>query len=380
MKGLGAPSRFTTVWGGQPRFITDAPQGGSLTNETPLRLRSGLTNTEGAYINSSERAHLYLAGPVSFIHTGLSQSEIYFHGNVHFTGGITNETGGAICFRIHGPNEWIEGLGINLSSNFSIDWGGELHISAPTNNWTALHAYKNSVVCHGTNVLAKGKPVRMGATGVYLSNASKLDLNGFDQSIGRFYMGWTPAEYPTYYTSIASAAPAMLEIATDTANNDIVQVRVTGAAGLKFNAAGSITFTNQTSSTLGTLEVARGTVRFAEGSGWTAVTNIVLSGGTLAVGEGAGAKAFGSAQDMSDALLTVVSTNAPTLSIAENERPTVNMLMVVEENGKEVWKNPGVYGGPEACLSDYYTLGWISGAGTLRVRHSISGGTMLIIR
>ncbi len=41
MKGLGAKSRFTTVWGGQPRFITDAPQGGSLTNETPLRLRSG---------------------------------------------------------------------------------------------------------------------------------------------------------------------------------------------------------------------------------------------------------------------------------------------------------------------------------------------------
>ena len=380
MKGLGAPSRFTTVWGGQPRFITDSPVGGSLTNETPLRLRSGLTNTEGAYINSSERAHLYLAGPVSFIHTGLSQSEIYFHGNVHFTGGITNETGGAICFRIHGPNEWIEGLGINLSSNFSIDWGGELHISAPTNNWTALHAYKNSVVCHGTNVLAKGKAVRMGATGVYLSNASKLDLNGFDQSIGRFHMGWTPAEYPTYYTSIASAAPAMLEIATDTVNNDIVPLKVTGAAGLKFNAAGSITFTNFTSATTGTLEVDRGTVRFAAGSGWIATTNIVLSGGTLAVAPGAGATAFGSAQDTSDALLTVVETNAPTLSIAAGERPTVNMLMVVGENGKETWKNPGVYGGPEAGLSDYYTLGWISGTGTLRVRHSVSGGTMLIIR
>ena len=368
MKGLGAKSRFTTVWGGQPRFITDAPQGGSLTNETPLRLRSGLTNTEGAYINSSGNAHLYLAGPVSFIHTGLTQSEIYFHGNVHFTGGITNETGGTICFRIHGPNEWIEGPGIKLSSNFSIDWGGELHFSAPTNNWTELLAYKNSVVCHGTNVLAKGKTVRMGATGVYLSNASKLDLNGFDQSIGRFYMGWTPASYPTYYTSLASATPAMLEIATGTAYNDIVPLKVTGAAGLKFNAAGSLTFTNFTSATTGTLEVDRGTVR------------VVLAGGTLAVAPGAGATAFGSAQDVSAALLTVVSTNSPTLSIAAGERAAVDMLAVVEEGGKVKWKDPGVYGGPDAGLSASRTVDWISGTGTLRVRHGISGGTMLIIR
>ena len=350
MKGLGAPSRFTTVWGGQPRFITDAPQGGSLTNETPLRLRSGLTNTEGAYINSSGNAHLYLAGPVSFIHTGLTQSEIYFHGNVHFTGGITNETGGMLCFRMHSGNEWIEGKGMHLSKEFYVDYGGNLNISAPTNNWTMLASYKAVIVCHAANVLAKGKAVRMGGTGVYLANTSKLNLNGYDQS------------------------------ATDAANNDVVQVRFTNAAGLRFDAPGSLTFTNQTSSTKGTLQVNSGTVRFAAGSGWIATTNVVLAGGTLAVAPGAGATAFGSAQDVSAALLTVVSTNSPTLSIAAGERPTVNMLMVVGENGKETWKNPGVYGGPEAGLSDYYTLGWISGTGTLRVRHSISGGTMLIIR
>ena len=110
------------------------------------------------------------------------------------------------------------------------------------------------------------------------------------------------------------------------------------------------------------------------------MTNVVLAGGTLAVDAGAGAKAFGSAQDTSDALLTVVSTNSPTLSIAAGERPSVNMLAVVEEGGKVTWKNPGVYGGPEAGLSAYNTLGWISGSGTLRVRHGISGGTMLILR
>ena len=70
MKGLGAKSRFTTVWGGLPRFVTDSPAGGSLTNETPLRLRSNLTNQEGAYINSSNKAYLYLTGLVSFIGPG----------------------------------------------------------------------------------------------------------------------------------------------------------------------------------------------------------------------------------------------------------------------------------------------------------------------
>jgi hypothetical protein len=382
MKGLGATSRFTTVWGGQPRFMTDSPVGGSLTNETPLRLRSNLTNQEGAYINSSANAHLYLAGPVSFVGTGLAynQSEIYFKGNVHFTGGVTNETGGSIYFRIGGANEWIEGAGFNSSSSLNIDYGGDFHISAPTNNWSILHPFKNTVICHGANVLAKGKTVQMGSTGVYLSNASKLDLNGFDQSIGRFCMGWTPADYPTYYTSITSAKPATLEIATDTVNNDLVQVRVTGAAGLKFNAAGSITFTNQTSSTVGTLEVARGTVRFAKDSGWTATTNIVLAGGTLAVGAGAGAKAFGSEQNKSDAILTVVSTNSPTLSIAANEQATVNMLAIVEEDGRIHEKNPGVYGGQSAGLSANQTLNWISGSGTLRVLRSALNGTMLIVR
>lgn len=380
MKGLGAPSRFTTVWGGQPRFITDAPQGGSLTNETPLRIRSGLTNQEGTYINSSGNAHLYLAGPVSFIHTGLTQSEISFHGNVHFTGGITNETGGMLCFRMNGANEWIEGKGLHLSKEFYVDYGGALNISAPSNDWTMLASYKATIVCHGANVLAKGKAVRMGGTGDYLSNTSKLSLNGYDQSIGRFYMGWTPAEYPSNYTTVDSSTPAMLEIATDTAYNDLVPLKVTGAAGLKFNAAGSLTFTNFTSTTTGTLEVDRGVVCFARGSGWTATTNVVLAGGTLAVAPGAGATAFGSEQDVSAALLTVVSTNSPTLSIAAGERPSVDMLAVVDEGGKVKWKGPGIYGGPSAGLSARNTLDWISGSGTLHVRHGISGGTMFIIR
>ena len=193
-------------------------------------------------------------------------------------------------------------------------------------------------------------------------------------------MGWTPAEYPNNYTTVDSSTPAMLEIATGTAYNDLVPLKVTGAAGLKFNAAGSLTFTNFTSATTGTLEVDRGTVRIARGSGWTATTNVVLAGGTLAVAPGAGATAFGPRQGASDALLTVVATNTPTLSVAAGEQATVNMLAVVEADGRVHEKNPGVYGGPDAGRPAYYTLSWMSGTGTLFVRRSALNGTMLILR
>ena len=126
--------------------------------------------------------------------------------------------------------------------------------------------------------------------------------------------------------------------------------------------------------------MSKGTVRFARDAGWTAVTNIVLAGGMLAVDAGAGATAFGPQQGKSDAIMTVVSTNSPTLSIAAGEQATVNMLAIVEEGGRIHEKNPGIYGGPEAGLSANNTLSWISGSGKLKVLRSALNGTMLILR
>ena len=386
MKGLGAKSRFTTVWGGQPRFITSSPAGGSLTNETPLRLHSNLTNQEGAFINSANNAHLYLAGPVAFHATGLSQSEIYFHGNVHFSGGITNETEHSLCFRMAGGNNWIEEKPIRITKTFQFDYGTTFNLAATNNYWNLMHVLKATIRCHCAHALAEGRPVQFGMVNrVYYSTPmATLDLNGCDQSVSRIYPAWNGSEtegglnWGAAYGLVKSDAPAMLELTGSDAT--LFSVKFQGAAGLHMNGTGSFTFTNVLSNTTGELKVSKGTVRFRNGAGWTSVTNIVLAGGTLAVDAGAGAKAFGPAQDTSDALLTVVSTNSPTLSIAAGERPSVNMLAVVEEGGKVTWKNPGVYGGPEAGLSAYNTLNWISGSGTLRVRHGISGGTMLIIR
>ena len=385
MKGLGAKSRFTTVWGGLPRFVTDSPAGGSLTNETPLRLRSNLTNQEGAYINSSNKAYLYLTGLVSFIGPG-GQSEIYFKGNVHFAGGITNETNHGLCFRMAGGNNWIEGKPMRLTKTFQQDYPSVLNIAVTNNYWEQLYPMKATIRCHCDYALAVGRPVYFGAVNsvFYSTPMAAIDLNGYNQSVSRIYPAWTGYEtvgghnWAATYGLVTSATPATLEI-TGT-ENTIFPVKFEGAAGLHMNGTGSFTITNKLSNTTGELKVSKGTVRFARDAGWTAVTNIVLAGGTLAIDAGAGAKAFGSAQDTSDALLTVVSTNSPTLSIAAGEQATVNMLSVVEEGGKVTWKNPGVYGGSEAGLPANQTLNWISGSGTLRVRRSISGGTMLIIR
>ena len=211
-----------------------------------------------------------------------------------------------------------------------------------------------------------------------------IDLNGYNQSVSRIYPAWTGYEtvgghnWAATYGLVTSAKPATLEITgTETT---VFPVKFEGAAGLHMNGTGSFTITNKLSNTTGELKVSKGTVRFARDAGWTAVTNIVLAGGTLAVDAGAGAKAFGSAQNKSDALLTVISTNTPTLSIAAGEQATVNMLAIVEEDGRIHEKNPGVYGGPAAGLSANQTLSWISGSGTLFVRRSALNGTMLIVR
>ena len=379
MKGLGAPSRFTTVWGANPRFITSSPSGGSLTNETPLRLHSGLTNTEGAYINSSSNAKLYLAGKVAFVASGsISQPEMYFHGETHFIGGVTNESTKYTSWRIVNNHVWIEGDGIRQNVSLIVDYGGTVHIAAPSNSWTQLQGYKNAFMCHGTNVLAKGKPVCMSSdTQVYRSSATVLDLNGYGQSVSRFYPGWSVKSYPEIFTTLRSATPAMLEIAADTAYDDVLPVKVTGAAGIKFNAAGSLTFTNFTASTTGTLEVDRGTVRFAAGSGWTAATNVVLAGGTLAVGAGAGAKAFGPQQGKSAAWMTYTDG---TLEIAADEEATMCAVAVPKGNGHFRYLAPGVYGGAAAGLDAAHTLGWIAGGGRLRILRSGDSGTIIIVK
>ena len=285
-----------------------------------------------------------------------------------------------------GGNNWIEGKPIRLTKTFEQDYPTVLNIAVTNNYWELLHPLKATIRCHCDYALAVGRPICFGTvnSAFYATPMAAIDLNGYNQSVSRIYPSWTGYEttgnlnWASVYGLVKSETPASLEMTgTETT---IFPIKFEGAAGLHMNGTGSFTFTNKLSNTTGELKVSQGTVRFAKDSGWTATTNIVLAGGMLAVDEGAGAKAFGPQQDKSDALLTVISTNAPALRIAEGEQPTVNMLMVVEEGGKEVWKNPGVYGGPEACLSDYYTLGWISGAGTLRVRHSISGGTMFILR
>ena len=73
-------------------------------------------------------------------------------------------------------------------------------------------------------------------------------------------------------------------------------------------------------------------------------------------------------------------TAGGTATIPAGEQATVDMLSDVEGGGKGKWKDPGVDGGAGGSLTAYNTLNWISGSGTLRVRHGISGGTMLIIR
>ena len=375
MKGLGPKTRATTIDGCPPLFWSTPA--GCYTNETPLRIRGNVTGNNlslGSFINSTGgSSHLYLMGKVSYFGGG---SETYMNGNVHFLGGVTHEAGADVTWRIVGADDWLEGDGFRSTGALRFDYGGTFHIAAPSNEWSVINPYKCVIKCYGTNVMARGKPICMSdKNNVYRSSNTALDMNGYDQSVSRMYAGWTVKNYPETYTTLKSETMAMLEIATDAVNDDVLPLKVTGAAGIKFNAAGSLTFTNFTAETTGTLEVDRGTVRFAAGSGWIATTNIVLNGGTIAVASGAGAQAFGPEQGRSAAWMTRTDG---AMEIAAGEQPTVYVLAVSSGNGHFRYLAPGIYGGSSAGLDARHTLDWIAGGGTLRVLRDGSAGTIII--
>ena len=341
MKGLGPKTRATTINGCPPLFITSSA--GNHTNETPLRISGSVTGgaiSSGSFINNSSAGTLYLAGSVSYFG---GWAETYMNGNVHFLGGVTHETGSDVMWRIAGANDWLEGDGFHSAGALRFDYGGTFHITSPSNEWSEINPYKCVIKCYVAYAMARGKPMCMSNNNnVYRSSGTALDMNGYDQSISRMYAGWTVKSHPEIYTTVRSETPATLEFATDTVYDDVLPLKVAGAAGIKFNAAGSLTFTNFTASTTGTLEVDRGTVRFAAGSGWIATTNIVLNGGTLAVAPGAGAQAFGPSQGQSAAWMT---QTGGTLEVASGEEATVCALAVSKGNGHFRYLAPGVYGG-----------------------------------
>jgi hypothetical protein len=387
--GLGSPSREVTFSGSHPNFM-NATWGKPFTNYVPLRISSNNTTAKpGRYLQESGRTDciLYLAGPVTFYSVVTSQKNLYSRGHLHFLGGIIDDNSRELCFRMEGGDNWIEDKPINFSSPLTIDYESVLNIAATNNVWSTLHYYAAKIKCQNENVLAVDGEMKAGhGHNVYFRvPGGSLDLNGYNQKVKRFYIGWNPAStstnskgvpYYTGYTVVTSAVPASLQITGDA--SDVISVDFQGVAGLNYNGTGVLTLTNHTQTTLGELKVSQGRVNLSSGSGWIATTNVVVEGGILSVGKEVGARAFGQEQDASRANLWFSGSGV--LDIAEGERATVLTLTKINEDGTLKYCTPGVYGGADCAVAGVIKNDNITGAGVLYVRSTLKPSTLLIIK
>ncbi len=378
-KGLGASTRETWAVGFQPRFMTNEK---AMTNSVPLRIECTVTGDDKhSSINDDDSKYgLYQDGHVTYY--GGVDSETYLNGNVHYRGGLSHADNKGISLRFPHGNNWIEGdQGFSTTGTVAFDYNGTINLAATNNFWGVLTFYKATVKLHTTNTLAVGGAVKLGhfAAGVYLAKTAALDLNGFDQRISRLYTGFNRDQTTNNYATVKSEVPAVLEVAKTSVADDLVAIKFEGAAGLRFNAPGSITFTNHLSATTGILDVEQGTVRFAAGSGWVNVTNVVLgAAGTLAVGPGAGATAFGPGQGKSAADVSLAPGG--TFDIAAGETVAVHSVTQVETaETKRRYLNPGFYGAA-GTAGVAHVVDWVQGGGVLQVISSQASGTLFILR
>ena len=366
--GLGASNRFTTVNGAVPRIVRTEGMGNVqyVTNATPLRVSAATTQT-GYFTRSNYADHYWQEGAVRVF--GNENSSLYVYGNCHFSGGIVNEGTGQITLRVQLREMFVENSPILTSGILATDYDNTIHLNVAGNTWSTLGLLKSTLLCGAAGALDSTAAIRLGTNNqsFYAENMGTLDLGGFDQGCGRLYKQWNPwgtsKDWGKCYAMVTSAAPAQLEVKS--AEDDSVPLKVEGAAGITFNGTGSLSFTNFLSSTVGTLNVAKGTVRFETGAGWTATTNVVVGAeGRIVVGAGTGAPAFGPASGASAANLAVASGGV--IEIASGEQPTVKTLTLAD-GGSRVQQFPGVYGGVAAAGAVDYRVNWIEGAGTLRV-------------
>lgn len=370
--GLGADSREVILEGMIPRFnVID----GDIVNTVPLRVSNPDANVAHSAWARGYQHKAYVDGLVTFAG---NDEENYFPAETHFRGGIVKAGSGNVYFRPNSDYDvWIEEKPVTLSGGLYLDYARTLHLGSTNNSWTLVNPYKGGIKCHNPYVLATNGFLRMSDYNSWAKGTkTKLDLNGFDQKVTRFYVGWSSTDYATYFTTVDSAAPAVLEVASGTVYNDKVQARFLNAAGFRFNAAGSIEFGYQASETTGTLEALRGTVKLADGARWANTTNLVVgAAGKLDIDATAAANTFCADTGKSNARLKIATGGKVNLG-----RDVTVRTLTLSNGTEDSHLPPGIYGGPDAGLEKNRTLDCLTGSCKLTVQRYYKAGLLFVFR
>ena len=299
-------------------------------------------------------------------------------GNVAVNGRFgRDETGGSGQFTVgkfvmrEGCDFWLNGYyhtGYTFNPN---DIAARLHFGRQAENgyYGVFRQFANMmVVCEASYALSTNGMI------VVYNGGATIDLNGHDQATATYDfegVGITKDNGGRYYSFVTSAVPATLTVKqTSGYNNKKVPCAFVGAAGLVYDGPATYTLVNRYSDTTGTLVVRQGRLVFDWNAGWGG-TNVVVTGGTLALAEEAHAKALSSNADVDISGSGVIEIG--------RDQVVVRTLSV---DGGATLKELGVYGGSEAGLDAAHTLACLSGTGKLKVRRNTREqlGLMLIFR
>ena len=130
---------------------------------------------------------------------------------------------------------------------------------------------------------------------------SVVDIHGTRQRVG-MVLAYDKYFSDTGYvglSKIAGDAGSVFEITNNvtTRSSAFDHVPFVGGVSLVFGSPGTITFTNVTHTSTGTVEVARGTMRFRSGATWLTATKVKVGGTLVLTGDARNGQTFGRKAD-----------------------------------------------------------------------------------
>jgi autotransporter-associated beta strand protein len=185
------------------------------------------------------------------------------------------------------------------------------------------------------------------ATGWYSVASATLDLNGHDQTVSELSGSQT---LPTLANILTSAAAATLTVHQDTATE--FNGLLTGALSLVKDGAGTLTLSNNLSTTTGDVTVSNGTLVVAAGASLGNGANVTVAGGSLELYAAAA---------LSDAASLSIADSGAKVLLAAGSTETVDKLFL---NGVQ---QPRGYYGATASGAQYIDDAHFDGTGQLYV-------------
>jgi len=197
---------------------------------------------------------------------------------LNITGGVTGSSAGLFVMNVLNATLAFYGEPVNIGTDRPwTENAGTLVFGATGNVWGDPPNLGNGFTVRSdiANALSTATPVRLGTS---LGDSVTLNLNGFDQTVGRLY------SYPGNPGTrvITSAAPATLTV--DQGSDTLLDARLTGKLALIKTGAGTLSLSNSvanTTTTTGDITVSNGTLVAVLPASLGNSTNITVAGGTL---------------------------------------------------------------------------------------------------